>query len=109
MIIKFNGIEERNLKAFYGGEGALIANMFVDEKNKILRGKLVPGASVGVHRHIPSSEIIFILSGKGKSICDGKEELLFAGDCHYCPKGSEHCLINVGEEDLLFYAVVPQQ
>lgn len=109
MIIKFDEIKEKELQAFHGGEGALIANMFADEKNKILRGKLVPGASVGVHRHIPSSEIIFILSGKGKSICDGKEELLFAGDCHYCPKGSEHCLINVGEEDLLFYAVVPQQ
>lgn len=109
MIIKFDEIKEKELQAFHGGEGALSANMFADEKNKILRGKLVPGASVGVHRHIPSSEIIFILSGKGKSICDGKEELLFAGDCHYCPKGSEHCLINVGEEDLLFYAVVPQQ
>ena len=108
MIIKFDEIKEKELQAFHGGEGALIANMFVDEKNKILRGKLIPGASVGVHRHVPSSEIIFILSGKGKSICDGKEELLFAGDCHYCPKGSEHCLINVGEEDLLFYAVVPQ-
>ena len=109
MIIKFDEIKEKELQAFHGGEGALRANMFVDEKNKILRGKLVPGATVGMHRHIPSSEIIFILSGKGKSICDGKEELLFAGDCHYCPKGSEHCLINVGEEDLLFYAVVPQQ
>ena len=109
MIIKFDEIKEKELQAFHGGEGALSANMFVDEKNKILRGKLIPGTSVGVHRHVPSSEIIFILSGKGKSICDGKEELLFAGDCHYCPKGSEHCLINVGEEDLLFYAVVPQQ
>ena len=108
MIIKFDEIKEKELQAFHGGEGALIANMFADEKNKILRGKLIPGASVGMHRHIPSSEIIFILSGKGKSICDGKEELLFAGDCHYCPKGSEHCLINVGEEDLIFYAVVPQ-
>ena len=108
MIIKFDEIKETELQAFHGGEGALIANMFADEKNKILRGKLPPGATVGMHRHIPSSEIIFILSGKGKSICDGKEELLFAGDCHYCPKGSEHCLINVGDEDLFFYAVVPQ-
>lgn len=109
MLIKFNEIKETELKAFYGGEGALLANMYVDEKNKILRGKLVPGATIGLHRHVPSSEIIFIFSGKGKSICDGKEELLAAGDCHYCPKGSEHCLINAGDEDLCFYAVVPQQ
>lgn len=109
MIIKFSEMEEKKLQAFYGGDGALIANMFVDEKNKILRGKLVPGASIGAHKHEPTSEIIFILSGKGKSICDGVEENLSAGDCHYCPKGSEHCLINVGDDDLCFYAVVPQQ
>lgn len=109
MIIKFDNIKETELKGFYGGEGALNAHMFVDETNKILRGKLVPGASIGLHKHEPSSEIIFILSGKGKSVCDGVEEFLLAGDCHYCPKGSEHCLINVGEEDLCFYAVVPKQ
>lgn len=109
MIIKFDEIKETELKAFYGGDGALIANMYVDEKNKILRGKLVPGVSIGLHRHVPTSEIIFILSGEGKSVCDGKEEMLRVGDCHYCPKGSEHCLINVGDEDLCFYAVVPQQ
>ena len=109
MIIKFNEIEEKELKAFYGGEGALSAHMFVDEKNKILRGKLVPGASIGLHRHETSSEIIFILSGKGATLCDGVEERLFAGDCHYCPKNSEHGLRNVGDEDLVFYAVVPQQ
>ena len=109
MIIRFNEIEEKELKSFYGGEGALIANMYVDDKNKILKGKLAVGSSIGLHRHVPSSETIFILSGKGKAICDGKEEYLSAGDCHYCPKGSEHTLINVGQEDLCFYAVVPQQ
>ena len=51
MIIKFNEIEEKQLKAFYGGEGTFLARMFVDEKNKILRGKLVPGASIGMHKH----------------------------------------------------------
>ena len=109
MVIKFDDIKETELKAFCGGDGALIANMYIDDKNKILRGKLVPGASIGVHSHIPSSEIIFILSGKGKSVCNGKDEFLSAGDCHYCPKGNEHCLINIGDEDLCFYAVVPQQ
>ena len=108
MIIKFDEIKETELKEFYGGEKSLCANMFVDENNKILRGKLVPGASIGAHRHEPSSEIIFIVSGQGKSVCDGVEEFLSAGDCHYCPKGSEHCLINVGQDDLLFFAVVPK-
>ncbi len=109
MLIKLNDIEEKELKAFYGGEGALCAKLFTDGQNKILRGRLAVGSTIGLHVHETSSEIIFILSGKGKSICDGKEEVLSVGDCHYCPKGSEHCLINEGEEDLVFYAVVPQQ
>ena len=109
MIIKFDEIEEKELKAFQGGMYALNAKIHTDGQNKILRGRLIPGASVGAHRHETSSEIIFLLQGQAKSICDGVEELLFAGDCHYCPKGSEHCLINVGKEEVLFYAVVPQQ
>jgi len=72
MIIKFDEIKETELKAFYGGDGALIANMYVDEKNKILRGKLVPGASIGLHRHVPTSEIIFILSGKASRFATEK-------------------------------------
>ena len=108
MIIKFDEIEKKELQAFHGGEGALIAYMFADEKNKILRGKLVPGASIGEHRHENTSEIIFILQGRGRIVCEGKEEDVFVGDCHYCPKGSTHAFENVGEEDLIFYAVVPK-
>jgi mannose-6-phosphate isomerase-like protein (cupin superfamily) len=109
MIIKFDEMQETEYKSFLGGDGALNAKIFNDGQNKILRGRLEKGCSIGLHTHETSAEIIFILSGQGKSICDGKEEILSAGDCHYCPKGSEHCLINTGAEDLLFYAVVPQQ
>ena len=109
MLINLKEMEEKELKAFYGGEGALCAKLYTDGQNKMLRGRLASGSTIGLHTHETSMEVIFILSGQGKSICDGKEEILTAGDCHYCPKGSEHCLINTGAEDLLFYAVVPQQ
>ena len=93
--------------SFYGGKGALRSRMIVDENNKILRGKLVPGATIGAHIHETSSEIIFILTGLGKITCDGVVEYLKAGDCHYCPKGSGHAFENAGEEDVHFFAVVP--
>ena len=109
MVVKFDEMQEKELDSFYGGNGVFRAKMLVDTQNKILQGKLSKGCSIGLHRHETSSEIIFIISGIGKSIFDGKEEMLSAGDCHYCPKGSEHCLINIGEEDLCFYAVVPNQ
>ena len=33
----------------------------------------------------------------------------YKGDCHYCPKGHTHSLINNSDEDLVFFAVVPVQ
>ncbi|MDE5990720.1 MAG: cupin domain-containing protein [Clostridia bacterium] len=108
-MIKFDEMQATKIPNFYGGEGAIEATMVVDELNKILKGRLVKGSSIGLHKHETSSEIIFILSGVGKTICDGVEEKLQSGDCHYCKKGSEHTLINIGDDDLIFYAVVPQQ
>ena len=83
--------------------------MFIDADNKIMRGRLIPGASIGLHTHETSSEIIYILSGTGKALYDGGEEALSPGDCHYCPKGHSHSLINDGDADLTFFAVVPEQ
>ena len=39
---------------------------------------------------------------------DGSFEELAAGDVHYCPHGGTHSLVNVGEVDLTFHAVVPE-
>ena len=108
-MIKFDEIEEKQIPNFHGGEGVTCAAMFVDDVNRIMRGKLSKGCSIGLHRHDTSSEILYVLSGQGQTICDGVEERLSAGDCHYCKKGSQHTLINIGEEDLIFFAVVPQQ
>ena len=89
---------------FLGGEGVFHARMQLDGLNKIMRGMLEPGASIGLHTHETSSEIIYILSGEGKVLYDGDDFPLKAGDCHYCPKGHAHSLRN-----LEFFAVVPNQ
>ena len=109
MKLQFSKLPVTFLEHFYGGEGALQANMHVDAYNKILYGRLVPGATIGYHQHETSSEVIYILSGTGKTVTDGVEETLMAGDCHYCKKGQFHSLANAGEDDLVFFAVVPKQ
>lgn len=109
MKIKFENIEPTILPNFYHGKKETKAYMHVDELNRIMKGILIPGASIGLHTHDKSSEIIIIISGKGINICDDVEEVLEAGDCHYCKKGSSHTLINTGDEDLVFYGIVPQQ
>ena len=73
-----------------------------------MRGLLAPGSSIGLHTHEGNSEMIYILSGTGKVLYDGEYEPLAPGDCHYCPMGHAHSLINDSNGDLVFFAVVPE-
>lgn len=109
MRIDFSEIRETVLSNFKGGEKEMVARMYLDEENRILLGRLAPGASIGVHMHDTSCEIIYVLSGTGTAACDGREETLAPGICHYCPKGHSHSLVNDGVEELVFFAAVPQQ
>lgn len=108
MIIKFKEIEEKELVNFKGGEKSLFTKMIVDDNNRIMMSRLVPGASIGEHIHDVNSEIIYVLEGNGVIICDGKEEKISSGECHYCEKGSTHTFINNSQNDIIFFAVVPQ-
>ena len=72
-------------------------------------GRLEPGASIGLHTHETSSEIIYLLEGRGKVLLADGEERVAAGQCHYCPKGHTHSLVNDSDADLVFFAVVPEQ
>ena len=108
MKIVFNEMNDTVLEHFQGGEGQFVAKMFNDGTNKILRGLLAPGCSIGMHTHTGTSEIIFVLSGEGKMyLSDGGVETLKAGDCHYCPEGTGHNFVNESDADLTFCAVVP--
>ena len=117
MIIRENEIEVSHLENFKGGEKYLEARMYFDGINRILtEARLVPGASIGLHTHDDSCEVIFILEGSGtitEKEPDSSIEIVnpvSSGDCLYCPKGHTHSLRNTSAEgDLIFYAVVPKQ
>lgn len=109
MILDFNKIEETIAPHFKGGEKEMAVRAYADEKNRIMVNKLIPGASVGLHTHEGSSEIIYILEGRGKVIYDGEEMRIEKGQIHYCPDGHSHSLINDSEKALVFFAVVPKQ
>ncbi|MBR1811203.1 MAG: cupin domain-containing protein [Clostridia bacterium] len=48
----------------------------------------------------------YVISGRGKAVCDGKAEILTAGCCHICPKGYAHSIMNTCAEDLVILTVV---
>lgn len=115
MVIRFDEIEATVFPNFKGGDKEFIANMFFDGTNRIFKARLIPGASIGLHTHEDSCEVIFILEGNGTIIeketmtDEGVSRSVQTGDCLYCPKGHTHSLMNTSDADLLFYAVVPQQ
>ena len=116
MTIEFNKMDVTILPNFKGGEKEFAANMFFDGTNRIFKGKLVPGATIGMHTHEDSCEVIFVLEGCGSIVekePGAENETVSpvkAGDCLYCPKGHSHSLMNTAEDgDLVFYAVVPMQ
>ena len=109
MLIDVGKQNETVFPQMYGGEGEVHANLYKDPAIKIMRGTLPPGANIGLHTHETSSEVIYILAGQGKVLYEGEYEPLAAGSCHYCPKGKGHSLINDSDDDLVFFAVVPEQ
>ncbi|MBO6045672.1 MAG: cupin domain-containing protein [Bacteroidales bacterium] len=110
MNIDFSKIEETRTPNFKGGEKYYAARRYEDGLNRITMGRLVPGASIGLHTHEDSSEIMFFTGGSGYVICDGERLPVSAGVVHYCPKGHSHTLVNDSSDtDLTFNAVVPIQ
>lgn len=109
MNIDFSSIPETVIPHMRGGEKEVCLKSFSDSLCKIMKGRLVPGSSLGLHTHETSCEVIYILSGQGKILSDDGFESLGPGSCHYCPKGHRHSLINDSDKDLEFFAVVPEQ
>ncbi len=108
MIIDFENIKEEAVMNFKGGNGELDTRNFVDPNNKIMMSRLKPGASSGYHKHEQNSEIVYIISGTGHFVYDNTEEKISAGSVHYCPMGHSHAMFNDGNDDLVYFAIVPE-
>ncbi|MBR2384713.1 MAG: cupin domain-containing protein [Clostridia bacterium] len=108
MRVDFNDIKEEIVNNFKGGKGSIALKMLTKKDVTFISARLKPNSSVGMHKHLTDSETIYIISGTGKTVCDGETEVLKAGSVTFCPVGYSHCLINDGDEDLVFFAVVPK-
>lgn len=109
MLIDFNAINEVTIPSMNGGTGEMSARMHASNRGKIIPCKIHPGGTIGTHRHETSDDINYVISGNGVAVCDGIEELLVPGVCHICPKGSEHSIRNLGEDDLCLLTVVVER
>ena len=71
MLIRFDELEPSVVSHMKGGEGEARLQLVQDMDNKIMRSVLAPGASIGLHTHETSSEVMYFLSGTGKVLYDG--------------------------------------
>lgn len=106
MLINFNDMQARRFPGMNGGTGEMTVKMFIDEDGKIIPCRIHAGGSIGLHSHATSDDVNYVISGTGRAICDGNEEILEAGTCHICKRGSDHSIVNTGTEDLVLLTIV---
>ena len=106
MLIDLNGMEEREIPCMNNGTGTMTAKMYADDLGRAVLCRIRPGGSIGLHKHDNGDDVNYVISGSGKAICDGQEEVLKAGACHICRKGSEHSIVNTGTVDLVLFTYV---
>ena len=64
------------------------------------------GASLDVHSHIGNTETYYILQGEGMYTDNDKEYKVSAGTTTFCADGDKHGIENIGNEDLIFMALI---
>ena len=95
------------IKNMNGGNGSVFTKMRHTENTRIVLTRIPPGSSIGLHKQVSGDDVNYVVSGKGRAVCDGAEVVLSQGSCHVCPQGSEHAIINDSEEDLILFTTVP--
>ena len=95
-----------------GGEGAAVFSHMLSGEE--LPGKcrlistitLEPDASIGKHTHEEETEVYHILQGFAEYNDNGKMCTLEEGDTTSTPSGQYHAITNIGEDDLVFLAMI---
>ena len=106
MLIDFNEIKPMTIPGMNGGTGMMTAQMYNDDNYRIIPTTIHPGGSIGNHTQSSGDDLNYVISGTGKAVCDGIEDELKPGVMHICPRGSEHSIVNTGEDDLVMLTIV---
>ncbi len=102
----------RRVENMCGGRGHVIIKELLDETqlNKKCRMyaevTLEPGCTLGYHVHHNESETYYIISGQGEYNDNGMFRNVAAGDMTFTPNGKGHGLVNTGNTDLVFMALI---
>jgi mannose-6-phosphate isomerase-like protein (cupin superfamily) len=112
MIRKSHEMEKEARERMRDGAGSVeILHIFRSRELKgrtrlFARLRLLPGSSIGFHRHEGEEEIFYILSGTGEVGEGGPASPVVPGDAVHTGDGAGHSISNTGPEPLEFLAVI---
>ena len=70
------------------------------------RVSILPGHELPVHSHHGETETYHIISGEGIYNDDGKQLTAKPGDTFFCADGHSHGITTVGDEPVVFIALI---
>ena len=87
-------------------EPLLVAEQMYGKCRLFAKVSILPGHELAAHEHHCEGEAYYILSGKGIYDDDGKKIPAAAGDCFFCEDGHSHGITCVGDEPVVFIALI---
>ena len=113
MIIKNDEHKIDNYEKFAGGEGKVAFKRLIQTPDELYdKGRvfsvatLEKNGSLGVHAHKDEEEFYYILSGTGEYYDNGVTAVVTAGDTTVCKAGESHGIKNIGDDDLVYVALI---
>jgi mannose-6-phosphate isomerase-like protein (cupin superfamily) len=111
MVVQRNEMKVESKEKMREGEGFTHFTYLLDggkETNARMFAEitLLPGCSIGYHKHESKTEYYFIISGAGTVNDDGKDVQVKKGDSIITGHGASHGIKNTGTEPLVFTAVI---
>lgn len=79
--------------------------LFTGKHSQLVIMALKPGEDIGLEVHDAVDQFFRVEEGQGKAIIDGDEHEIKDGSAVVVPAGSEHNVVNTGNEPLKLYTI----
>ena len=113
MVIKSSEHIYEEKPAPFGGTGTVKFKRIINTPEELYgKGRvfsvatLEKGGEFGIHQHSGEEEFYCILSGKGEYYDNGTYVEVEAGDTTVCKSGESHGIKNIGDEELVYLALI---
>lgn len=79
--------------------------VYTGAKSQLVVMAVPPGGEIGEETHAHVEQTLYIQQGTAKTILDGKEQNVAAGDIVVVTPGTRHNIINVGADPLKLFTI----